>query len=67
MIEDIISILDLITLPSSSFVFKIWKGSEEINIVNKLKKKYQKVSYFKPQSSRTESSEIFIVAQKLIH
>ena len=67
MIEDIISVLDLITLPSSSFVFKIWKGSEEINIVNKLKKKYQKVSYFKPQSSRTESSEIFIVAQKLIH
>ena len=67
MIEDIISVLDLITLPSSSFVFKIWKGSEEINIINKLKKKYQKVSYFKPQSSRTESSEIFIVAQKLIH
>ena len=67
MIEDIISILDLITLPSSSFVFKIWKGSEEINIINKLKKKYQKVSYFKPRSSRTESSEIFIVAQKLIH
>ena len=67
MIEDIISVLDLITLPSSSFVFKIWKGSEEINIVNKLKKKYRKVSYFKPQSSRAESSEIFIVAQKLIH
>ena len=67
MIEDIISILHLITLPSSSFVFKIWKGSEEINIINKLKKKYQKVSYFKPQSSRAESSEIFIVAQKLIH
>ena len=66
MIEDIISILHLITLPSSSFVFKIWKGSEEINIINKLKQKYQKVSYFKPQSSRAESSEIFIVAQKFI-
>ena len=67
IIEDIISVLDLIALPSSSFVFKIWKGSEEINIINKLKKKYKKVSYFKPHSSRTESSEIFIVAQKLIH
>jgi len=67
MIEDIISVLDLIALPSSSFVFKIWKGSEEINIINKLKKKYKKVSYFKPQSSRTKSSEIYIVAQKLIH
>ena len=67
IIEDIISVLDLIALPSSSFVFKIWKGSEEIYIINKLKKKYKKVSYFKPQSSRTKSSEIFIVAQKFIH
>ena len=67
IIEDIISVLDLIALPSSSFVFKIWKGSEEINIIKKLKKKYKKVSYFKPQSSRTKSSEIFIVAQKFIH
>ena len=67
IIEDIISVLDLVALPSSSFVFKIWKGSEEIDIINKLKKKYKKVSYFKPQSSRTKSSEIFIVAQKFIH
>ena len=67
IIEDIISVLDLIALPSSSFVFKIWKGSEEIDIINKLKKQYKKVSYFKPQSSRTKSSEIFIVAQKFIH
>ena len=67
IIEDIISVLDLIASPSSSFVFKIWKGSEEIDIINKLKKKYKKVSYFKPQSSRTKSSEIFIVAQKFIH
>jgi len=67
IIEDIISVLDLIALPSSSFVFKIWKGSEEIDIINKLKRKYKKVSYFKPQSSRTKSSEIFIVAQKFIH
>ena len=66
MIEDIISIIDLIALPSSSFVFKIWQGSEEKNIINKLKKKYAKVTYFKPRSSRAESSEIFIVAQKLI-
>jgi len=67
MIEDIICVLDLIALPSSSFVFKIWKGSEEINIINMLKQKYKKVSYFKPHSSRTKSSEIFIVAQKFIH
>jgi 23S rRNA (uridine2552-2'-O)-methyltransferase len=46
IIEDIISVLDLIALPSSSFVFKIWKGSEEIDIINKLKKKYKKSIIF---------------------
>ena len=66
MIENIISILDIIASPSSSLVFKIWKGSEEKNILNDLKKKYKKVSYFKPHSSRNESSEIYIVALKFI-
>ena len=32
----------------------------------KLKKQYKKVSYFKPRSSRNESSEIFIVAENFI-
>lgn len=66
MIENIVSILDLIVLPFSSFIFKIWKGSEEQLLINKLKNKYKKISYFKPHSSRNESSEIFIVAQKFI-
>ena len=66
MIEELISILDIVALPSSSLVFKIWKGSEEKNILNDLKNKYRKISYFKPHSSRDESSEIFIVALKFI-
>ena len=66
MIEDIIFILDEISLPSSSLVLKIWKGSEEIKIIKLLKEKYKSVSYFKPDSSRSESSEIFIVAQNFI-
>ena len=65
-IQEIISILCYIALPNSSFVFKIWKGSEEKYILNQLKKQYRKVSYFKPRSSRNESSEIFIVAENFI-
>ena len=65
-IQEIISILEYIALPNSSFVFKIWKGSEEKNILNQLKKQYKKVSYCKPRSSRNESSEIFIVAENFI-
>ena len=66
IIQDVISILRNIGLPNSNLVFKIWKGSEEKNIIYQLKKQYEKVSYFKPKSSRGESSEIFIVAENYI-
>ena len=66
-IYDIIDILDLISNKNSSFVTKIWKGTEEKFIIKKLKNKYKQVSYFKPQSSRKNSSEIFIVAQNFIN
>ena len=66
MIEDIITIIDDISLPSSSFVFKIWKGSEESKIITSLKKKYKNLHYFKPNASRRESSEIFIVAKNFL-
>ena len=66
-IYDIIDILDLISNKNSSFVTKIWKGTEENLIIKKLKNKYSKVSYFEPKSSRKDSSEIFIVAQNFIN
>ena len=66
IIKDVISIIRNIGLPNSNFVFKIWKGSEEKNIIYQLKKQYEKVSYCKPKSSRVESSEIFIVAENFI-
>ena len=60
-INDIIEILPIISNKKSCFVTKIWKGSEEKLIISKLKKKYNKVYYFKPKSSRKDSSEIYIV------
>ena len=66
-IHDIIDILDIIANKNSSFVTKIWKGSEEKAIIKKIKKKYNQVTYFEPKSSRKNSSEIFIVAQNFIN
>ena len=66
IIQDVIFILGNIGSPNSNFIFKIWKGSEEKNIIYQLKKLYKKVSYCKPRSSRDESSEIFIVAENFI-
>ena len=63
MIFDIIEILDQLIIPGGVFVTKIWKGSEEKEIIKMLKNKFNKVSYFKPNSSRKDSVEIFIIAE----
>ena len=64
MLFDIIDTLDQVMIKGGIFVAKIWKGSEEREIINILKKKFAQVSYFKPNSSRKDSVEIFIIAKK---
>ena len=63
MLFDIIDILDQVMIRGGVFVTKIWKGSEEREMINMLKKKFDEVSYFKPDSSRKDSVEIFIIAK----
>ena len=63
LIYEIIDRLEILLKNKGSFIFKIWKGHEETEIIKKLKTKFYKVNYFKPKSSRQESSEIFIIAR----
>ena len=63
MLFDIIELLEKVLVTDGSFITKIWKGSEEKEIINQLKKKFKFVSYFKPDSSRKDSAEIFIVSR----
>ena len=67
MLFDIIELLDKVLIDGGMFVTKIWKGSEEKELINKLKKKFEIVSYFKPDSSRKDSAEIFIVAKNFLN
>ena len=64
LINEIIERLKFILKVKGSFIFKIWKGEEEKEIINKLKLMFNKVDYFKPKSSRKESSEIFIISRE---
>ena len=66
MLFDIIDLLDKVLITDGSFITKIWKGSEEKEMINILKKKFKLVSYFKPDSSRKDSAEIFIIAREFI-
>tara|TARA_Y100000768_G_scaffold195519_1_gene146668 strand:+ start:110 stop:697 length:588 start_codon:yes stop_codon:yes gene_type:complete len=63
LIYEIINKLKIILKIKGSFICKIWKGEEEKNIIKKLQSMFENVDYFKPQSSRKESSEIFIIAR----
>ena len=63
LIHEVIDRLEIILKKQGSFIFKIWKGEEEKEIIKMLKKIFDKVEYFKPKSSRQESSEIFIISR----
>ena len=63
MLFNIIELLEKVLVNDGAFITKIWKGSEEKEIINQLKKKFEFVSYFKPESSRKDSAEIFIVSR----
>ena len=63
LIYEVIDRLEIILKKKGSFIFKIWKGEEEKEIIKMLKKIFDKVEYFKPKSSRQESSEIFIISR----
>jgi len=45
------------------FVGKVFQGGTEEVLLNELKKKFKSVKHAKPAASRTESSEIYVVAQ----
>ena len=63
LIYEVIEILEIILKKQGSFIFKIWKGEDENDIIKMLNKIFDKVEYFKPKSSRQESSEIFIISR----
>ena len=64
IVYEIIDRLSIILKKNGSFIFKIWKGEEEKEIIKKLRSMFKIVEYFKPKSSRQESSEIFIIAKE---
>ncbi|WP_019962008.1 RlmE family RNA methyltransferase [Woodsholea maritima] len=48
--------------PGGAFVAKVFQGGAEDELLAKLKSRFEKVRHWKPQSSRSESSETYLVA-----
>jgi 23S rRNA (uridine2552-2'-O)-methyltransferase len=48
--------------PGGSFVCKVWQGGAERETLQGLQKHFTKVRHAKPESSRKNSAETFLVA-----
>ncbi len=46
-----------------SFVAKVRQGGTEASLLSEMKKHFSSVKHFKPQSSRKESAETYVIAQ----
>lgn len=53
----------LVLKPGGTFVAKVLQGGTEATLLTRLKKSFAKVSHFKPDASRKDSAEIYVVAQ----
>ncbi len=47
--------------PGGSFVAKVLQGGTEHRLLSEMKKSFQTVRHFKPDASRTDSAEIYVV------
>jgi 23S rRNA (uridine2552-2'-O)-methyltransferase len=62
LLEDALNLSSQILRDGGSFVGKIFQGGSSDEIVKKLRANFSIVKYFKPDSSRKDSSETYLVA-----
>jgi len=62
LLEEALKLSEKILRKNGSFVGKIFQGSSSDEILQKLRKNFEIVKYFKPKSSRKDSSETYLVA-----
>ena len=58
----VINQLIFLLKPKGHWIFKTFNGSETPNIIKYLKNHFDKVHTFKPQSSKSQSPEIYIIS-----
>ncbi|MDR1494901.1 MAG: RlmE family RNA methyltransferase [Rickettsiales bacterium] len=64
LLEQALDFAQEILMVGGTFIGKLLHGREEQRLVSEIKKHFEKVDYFKPESSRKDSSEIYVIAQR---
>jgi 23S rRNA (uridine2552-2'-O)-methyltransferase len=62
LLEDVLAMADKILKNGGCLISKIFQGSSSEIILQQLKQKFKQVKYFKPKSSRQDSSEHYLIA-----
>ncbi|MCQ2603449.1 MAG: RlmE family RNA methyltransferase [Spirochaetia bacterium] len=61
LIESIYNTALQVLLPGGNFVFKMFQGGKEKEILESMRKNFNSVKILKPQASRTNSFETFVI------
>ena len=59
--RETLALAELLLLNKGNYICKVFQGGEFPDFVNELKKRFETVKTIKPQSSRIESREVFVL------
>jgi 23S rRNA (uridine2552-2'-O)-methyltransferase len=62
LIETALDFADAVLAPGGAFVAKVLQGGTERDLLTRLRRDFAKVSHAKPEASRKESAEMYVVA-----
>lgn len=62
LVEAALDFADLVLAPGGNFVAKVLQGGTERSLLTRLKRDFAKVHHAKPAASRSDSSEMYLVA-----
>jgi 23S rRNA (uridine2552-2'-O)-methyltransferase len=62
LVQHVADFCDQVLRSGGSMVAKVLRGGTETQILNELKRQFSKVVHFKPESSRQDSAEMFVIA-----
>lgn len=62
LIEEVFDLSKVILKPQGSLVLKTFQGGASEPLFSEVNRAFKKVTYFKPNSSRKESSEMYLIA-----
>ena len=66
IIEKVLDISNYFLSQNGLLVAKIFQGGAQGDLIEKMKQTLYSIKYFKPKASRSESSETYLVAKKII-